>query len=59
MQKMDYEALCIPGTGTYRYPAAARFLMELLPCLLLRSDTKVNSLINMVSVESGNGYNLL
>jgi hypothetical protein len=33
--------------------------MELLPRLLLRSDTKVNSLINMIRVELGNGYNLL
>jgi hypothetical protein len=59
MLKMGYEALCIPGTGTSRYPAAARVLMELLPHLLLRSDTEVNSLINMVCTESGNGYDLL
>ena len=30
--------------------------MELLPCLL---DTQVSSLINMVCMESGNGYDLL
>jgi hypothetical protein len=59
MIKMGYEALCIPGTGTSCYPAAARILMELLPCILLRSDNEVNSLINMVRVELGNGYNLL
>ncbi len=56
---MGYEALCIPGTGTSRYPAAARVLMEVLPCLLLRLDMEVNSLINMVRAESGNGYDLL
>ncbi len=59
MLKMGYEALCIPGTGRSRYPAAARVLMELLPHLLLCSDTEVNSLINMVRAESGNGYDLL
>jgi hypothetical protein len=59
MLKMGYEALCIPGTGTSHYLAAARVLMELLPRLLLRSDTEVNSLINMVHTESGNGYDLL
>jgi hypothetical protein len=59
MIKMGYEALCIPGTGKSRYPAMARILMEILPRLLLRSDTKVNLLINMVRTELGNGYNLL
>ena len=59
MLQIGYEALCIPGTGTSRYHAAAHVLMEVLPCLLLRSAMEVNSLINMVRAESGNGYNLL
>jgi hypothetical protein len=59
MIKMGYEALCIPGMGLSRYPAAARVLMELLPRLLPRTDNEVTSLINMVRSESGNGYNLL
>ncbi len=33
--------------------------MELLPRLLPRSDAQVSSLINMVRMESGNGYDLL
>ncbi len=59
MIKMGYEALCIPGMGTSRYPAALRFLMELLLRILLHSDNKVNSLNNMVRAESENGYDLL
>ena len=33
--------------------------MELLPRLLPRSDTQISSLINMVRMESGNGFDLL
>ena len=33
--------------------------MELLPRLLPQSDTQISSLINMVHMESGNGYDLL
>ena len=57
--KMGFEALCPPGLGIPRYAAIARVLMELLPRLLPRSDTQVSSLINMVRMESGNGYDLL
>jgi hypothetical protein len=56
---MGYEALCIPGMGLSRYPAAVRVLMELLPHLLPHTYNEVTSLINMVRLESGNGYNLL
>ncbi len=59
MIKIGYKALCFPGTGTSRYPAAAPVLMELLPRLLLRSDNEVTLLINMVHTESGKGYDLL
>ena len=57
--KMGFEALCPPGLGIPRYAAIARVLMELLPRLLPRTDTQVTSLINMVHMESGNGYDLL
>ncbi len=59
MIKMGYEALCIPGTGLTRYPFAARVLLELLPRLLPKSNDKVSSIINMVRMESNNGYDLL
>jgi hypothetical protein len=58
MIKMGYEALCILGMGLSRYPAMACILMELLPCLLPHTDHEVTSLINMVRLESGNGYDL-
>ena len=57
--KMGFEALCPPGLGIPWYAAIVRVLMELLPRLLPRSDTQVSSLINMVCMESGNGYDLL
>ena len=59
MVKMGYEALCIPGTGLTRYPVAARVLLELLPRLLPKTDDEVTSIINMVRMESNNGYDLL
>jgi hypothetical protein len=59
MIKMGYEALCIPGTGLTRYPVAARVLLELLPCLLPKTNDKVSSIINMARMESNNGYDLL
>ena len=59
MIKMGYEALCISGTGLTRYPVAAHVLLELLPCLLPKTNDEVSSIINMVRIESNNGYNLL
>ena len=59
MIKMGYEALCIPGTGLTRYPVAARVRLELLPRLLPKTDDEVTSIINMVRMESNNGYDLL
>ena len=59
MLKMGYEALCIPGIGLSRYTAAARVLMELLPRLLPKNDMEITSLINMVRMESNNGYDVL
>jgi hypothetical protein len=57
--KMGFEALCPPGLGIPRYAMISRVLMELLPRLLPRSDTQVSSLIDMVCMDSGNGYDLL
>ena len=60
MIKMGYyEALCIPDTGLTRYPVAARILLELPPRLLPKTDDEVSSIINMVRMESNNGYDLL
>jgi hypothetical protein len=38
---------------------AARALMDILPRLLPKHDNEVASTINMVQMESNNGYNLL
>ena len=57
--KMGFEALCPPGLGLPKYAAIARVLLEVLPRLLPKSDTQVSSIINMVRMESGNGYDLL
>ena len=59
MIKMGYKALCVPGTGLSCYPIAAHVLLELLPRLLPTTNDKVSSLINMVRMESNNGYDLL
>ena len=59
MIKMGYEALCIPGTGLTHYPVGACILLELLPHLLPKTDDEVTSIINMVRMESNNGYDLL
>ena len=56
---MGFEALCPPGLGIPRYAMISRVLMEILPRLLPRSDTQISSLINMVRMESGNGFDLL
>ena len=56
--KMGFEALFPPGLGLPKYTAIARVLMELLPCLLPRTDTQVSSIVNMVCMETGNGYDL-
>ena len=59
MIKMGYKALCIPDTGLTHYPVTARVLLELLPRLLPKTNDEVSSIINMVRMESNNGYDLL
>jgi hypothetical protein len=57
--KMGYKALCPPGMGLPHYETIAWVLMEILPRLLPKAHTRITSLINMVRMESGNGYDLL
>ena len=59
MIKMGYEALCIPGTGLTHYPVTACVLLELLPCLLPKTNDKFSLIINMVRMELNNGYYIL
>jgi hypothetical protein len=56
---MGFEALCPPGLGLPRYAKIAVALMEILPQLLPNNDSQIASLITVVRVESGNGYDLL
>jgi hypothetical protein len=57
--KMGFEALCPPGLGLSWYESIAQVLMELLPRLFLRTDMQVTSLVNIVCMELGDGYDLL
>lgn len=57
--KMVFEALCLLGLGLPKFASIAGVMMEVLPRLLPRTDTQVTSLLNMVRMESGNGYDLL
>jgi hypothetical protein len=54
--RMGSEALCPPGLGIQRYATIARVLMEILPKILPHSNTQINSIVNMVRMDSGNGY---
>jgi hypothetical protein len=57
--KMGFEVLCPPGLGLPRYVQIACTLMEILPCLLPRSNTQITMLVNVTWMASNNGYNLL
>ena len=56
---MGYEALCPPGLGTHRYATIGRVLLEVLPRILPKLHSQVNTIITMVRQESNNGYDLL
>ena len=56
---MGYEALCPPGLGTRRYARIGRVLIEVLPRILPKLHSQVNTIIAMVRQESNNGYDLL
>jgi hypothetical protein len=52
--------LCPPGLGTGRYAEISSAFMELLPHLLpVGSITRVSAIVDVVSMESNNGYDLL
>ncbi len=54
-----FEGLCPPGLGMVRYSAIASAWMDVLPCLLPQKESKVESAVFSVSVESNNGFDLL
>jgi hypothetical protein len=54
-----FEGLCPPGLGLTRYAEIASVLMEIIPRLLLTTDSQVSSLVLVVQAESNNGYDLL
>ncbi len=57
--KMGFEALCPPSLGVPRYVAIVQVLLEVLPKLLPKSDSQINTLITVVRMETKNGYDLL
>ena len=56
---MGYEALCPPGLGLSKYARIGKVLLEVVPRLLPKLNTKLMTLVTMVRIESGNGYDLL
>jgi hypothetical protein len=57
--QMGFEALCPPGLGTPKYVSFTRVLLEVLPKLLPKGNTQINTLITVVCMESNNVYDLL
>jgi hypothetical protein len=57
--RIGFEALCPPGLGIQQYATIAWVLMEILPKILPRSNTQINLIVNMVRMDSGNGYDLM
>jgi hypothetical protein len=57
--QMGIEALCPPGLGAPKYAAIARVLLEVLPKLLTKCNTQINTLITVVCMELNNRYDLL
>jgi hypothetical protein len=57
--RMGFEALCPPSLGIQEYATIAQVLMEILPKILPRSNTRINLIVNMVRMDSGNGYDLI
>jgi hypothetical protein len=56
---MGYEALCPPGLGLSKYARIGKVLLEVIPRLLPKLNTQLMTLVTMVRIESGNGYDLL
>jgi hypothetical protein len=57
--KMGFEALSPPSLGVPKYAANARVLLEVLPKLLLKSESQIKMLDTVVRMESNNSYGLL
>ena len=56
---MGYEAICPPGLGLSKYARIGKVLLEVVPRLLPKLNTQLTTLVTMVRIESGNGYDLL
>ena len=54
----NFEGLCPPGLGTFRYGEIGSAMMDILPRLLPRSIPEITSAIATVGFESNNGYDL-
>jgi hypothetical protein len=55
-----FKGLCPPGLRTGRYGEISLAFMELLPRLVpVGSIPRVSAIVDAVSMESNNGYNLL
>jgi hypothetical protein len=56
----SFKGLCPPGLGTGHYVEISLAFIELLPCLLpVGSILPVSAIVDAVSMESNNDYNLL
>ncbi len=56
---MGYEGLCPPGLGLTKYATIGRVLLEVLPRLLPRLHSQITTIVYIVRMESGNGYDLM
>ncbi len=54
-----FEGLCSPGMGTIRYAAIASAWMDVLPRILPKDDSDVESVKFLVVYESNNGFDLM
>ena len=54
-----FEGLCPPGLGTIRYAAIASAWMDVLPRILPKENSDVESVTLSVGYESNNGFDLL
>jgi hypothetical protein len=56
---LGFEGLCPPGLGVHCYADICRALMEVLPCLLPCSISRVTTAVSTTCAENGNGFALL
>jgi hypothetical protein len=57
--RTGFEALCPPGLGIQQYATITRVLMEILPKILPHSYTQINLIVNIVCMDSRNGYEIM